>query len=141
MTEIEKRSDKNTCRAEAILSGVVSDLIKEGLKDYTVLSKATQEDVGTFILLVQNAKVVIKDIQRSAFNLRNARLLTGFCALVFPGVYDTGASIRHFSRRFGIHRQAKYMRIGLANKRAFNQFLKQKGGACCSRASILCRQR
>ena len=49
MTEIEKRSDKNACWAEAILSGVVSDLIKEGLKDCTVLSKATQEDVGAFI--------------------------------------------------------------------------------------------
>jgi len=55
MTEIEKQSEKNTCRAEAILSGVVSDLMMKGIEDCAVLSKATQEDVGAFILLVQNA--------------------------------------------------------------------------------------
>ena len=49
MAEIEKRSEKNTCRAEAILFGVVSDLMREGLEDCAVLSKATQEDVCAFI--------------------------------------------------------------------------------------------
>ena len=106
MDEVEKRSEKNTCRAEMILSSIVSDLSKEGLDDCAVLSKATQEDVQAFSSLLQNAKHVIQGIQGSAFNLRNARILTGFCAIMFPGD-DTGeasVSIRQFSRLFGMNR-------------------------------------
>jgi len=116
MDEVEKRSEKNTCRAKVILSDVVSDLNTEGLDDCAVLSKATQEDVNAFSLLLKNAKHTIQGTQGSAFNLRNARLLTGFCAIMFPGdgvdkdgciTEEASASIRHFSRLFGIHRQAK----------------------------------
>jgi len=40
---------------------------------------------------------------------------------------DASASIHHFSRLLGIHRQAKYVRMGLENCRHFNQFLEWKG--------------
>ena len=140
MDEVGKRTENNLCREEMILSGIVTDLSKEGLDECAVLSKATQEDVHAFSLLLKNAKLVIQGIQGSAFNLRNAKLLTGFCAIMFPGddTEEASASIRHFSRLFGMNRQAKYVTIGLKNRRQFNEFIQRKGDlvagerVCCA---------
>ena len=82
--EVEKRTNKNICQAEAILSLIVSDLTRQGLDDCAVVSQESQEDMHALSFLLDNAKHAIQCIQSSGLNLRNARLLTGFCAIMCP---------------------------------------------------------
>ena len=73
MDEVEKRSEKNTCRAEVIFSDIVSDLTKEGLDDYAVLFTATQENVHVFSLLLKNAKHAINKALKDLLSIFGMR--------------------------------------------------------------------
>ena len=120
--------------AEAILSLIVSDLTRQGLDDCDMVSQESQEYMHTLSFLLDNAKHAIQCIQSSGLNLHNARLLTGFCAIMCPVTGNDGCdaveastSLRHFSRLFGINRKAKYVTRGVKNRLQFNRLLEPKG--------------
>jgi hypothetical protein len=133
LSVIEKRCEKQLCQVESVLSGIVSDLSKIGLDECEVLSHDTKKDVCTVMSMVTNANLAIKGLEKNAFNKRSASILTGFCAIMLPVGNNeeeddqVSASIRHFSKLFGLRRQAKYIKLGIENRKAFNSYLQCVG--------------
>ena len=69
MAVLEKKTEKNLCRAESLLSFIVSDLAKDGLDKCEVISSETKKDINMVYVMLKNAKLPIKGIQRNEFNL------------------------------------------------------------------------
>jgi len=134
LSEIEKRCDKKLRRAESIISAIVSDLCLIGLDECAVLSPDTKNDVCLVMAMVENAKHAIKAIQENAFNLRSAKLLTGFCAIMIPMAKNkeqddatVSISLRHFCKLFGLGRGSKYIQLAINNRKDFNCYLETVG--------------
>ena len=83
LAELEKRSDKKIGKAERILSGIISDLAKEGLDECNVLSSETGSMVAAFTEMVDKSKTIIKGLSRN-YSDRTCSILASFCAIMMP---------------------------------------------------------
>ena len=130
LDEIEVRSGKQIKKAQAIISGVVSDLSKENtFDDIEILSSKTKSQFRTMERSIASASSVIFGMTKS-FNLGTARILTAVSVVLVP--QSTNGSTDAISRRafcdmIGINRQSKYVDAGFRNRALYDAYLDLEG--------------
>jgi hypothetical protein len=124
MSAIEQATNKETKKAEAVLSSVINDLTKEGLNEERVLTDHTFQLLATAADMLGSVKALIKQMSKN-MTLKSARLLTGLVAMMVPQLGRV--SIRDYSRLIGVNRDAKYFCDALDNRDAYEKYLELDG--------------
>ena len=122
LNELEKRSGKEIMKAVSILSSILTNLVERGLNELDILSKDTKEKFNVLGSMIDNAIQAIRGLKKNC-NKHNARVLTGFCAIMAPASNDNELSMRRFCDLFELGRQSKYVELGLANRKMYNEYL------------------
>ena len=125
MLEIEKRCDKETAKAEVILSEIVTDLsCKHGLDENAVKSAPAKEREAMRIAIINSASTALKSLTKS-LAISSLRLVTGVIAVLLP--LSQAISLQKFCDMLGINRLSKYVKAAIGNREAYNNFLEMSG--------------
>ena len=121
LLQIEKRCDKETAKAEVVLSDIVTDLSsKHGLDETAVKS----ENEAMRIAIIDSASNALKGLTKS-FAISSLRLVTGVIAVLLP--LSQVFSLQKFCDILGINRLSKYVKAVVENRQAYNQYLDKTG--------------
>ena len=130
LSELERACEKNMTRVESILSSIIVDCVKHGLTEHNLLSPLQRKRMSIFEDCTSNAKLAVDGLRRSGVK-QSVHILTSFCAIMAPPSQESNKnavfSRRQFCKLFGFNRNSKYLKMGIKNRRSFNNYLALKG--------------
>ena len=108
-------------KATSLLSSILTDLCREGLDDFQVVSDDTKDKYELSRSIIQSVSSFVDSLGNSV-TTNSTRVLTGLTAVLapqrHPGTGDL-ISARMFSDHLGLNRDAKYFKSGLKNRAAY----------------------
>ena len=108
MSALEQHSQKETAKAEPILSSIITDLSNVGLREEEVVSNATKQKIATTNAMIESASSLVKHMTKK-MTKKSARVLTGLCAILAPQPSSSNdISMRDFADVLNRNRQSGY---------------------------------